>query len=36
MRGLDGDTLYRVLTTLLAVAALIVLVGLLWWGTQPA
>jgi hypothetical protein len=36
MRGLDGDTLYRAVSTLLAAIALLVVVGLLWWGLTPS
>jgi hypothetical protein len=36
MRGLDEDTLYRAASTLLAAVALLVVVGLLWWGLTPS
>jgi len=36
MRGLEGDTVYRLVSTLLAAVALIVFVGLLWWGLTPS
>jgi hypothetical protein len=36
MRGLDGDTLYRAVSTLLAAVALLVVIGLLWWGLTPS
>jgi|GEM_PF-5309228 hypothetical protein len=36
MRGLDGDTFYRAVSTLLAAVALLVVVGLLWWGLTPS
>jgi hypothetical protein len=35
MRGLDGDTMYRRVSILLAAVALVVVVGLLWWGLTP-
>jgi hypothetical protein len=36
MRGLDGDSLYRVVSTLLAAIALLAVIGLLWWGLTPS
>ncbi|MEA2675217.1 MAG: hypothetical protein QOI92_2409 [Chloroflexota bacterium] len=36
MRGLDGDTLYRAVSTLLAAIALLVVVGLILWGLTPS
>jgi hypothetical protein len=35
MPGLDGDTMYRAVSTLLAAIALVVVVGLLLWGLTP-
>jgi len=35
MRGLDGDTMYRAVSTLLAAIALLVVIGLLLWGLTP-
>jgi len=36
MRGLDGDTLYRAVSTLLAAIALLLVIGLLVWGITPS
>lgn len=36
MRGLDGDAMYRAVSTLLAGIALLVVVGLLLWGLTPS
>ena len=36
MRGLDGDTMYRAVSTLLAAIALLVVVGLVLWGLTPS
>jgi hypothetical protein len=35
MRGLEGDTMDRAVSTLLAAIALLVVIGLLWWGFTP-
>jgi hypothetical protein len=36
MRGLNGDTMYRAVSTLLAAIALLAVVGLLMWGLTPS
>jgi hypothetical protein len=36
MRGLDGDAMYRTVSTLLAAIALLVVIGLILWGLTPS